>query len=127
LEFGGDGGSKLAGCCTFATMMDGELRSNCWIVQFGPIVNRLAPGPQRARPLTCSKVGMLSDVTCLVLTSQECVCLDLSVSTLRVSESMQLSARQETWQKREKGATGKVRGKASATVIEKGSEQERVG
>lgn len=74
-ELGGDGGSRLAGCCTLATMMAGELRSNCCTVLFGPRVNKLAPGPQTAMPLTCSNVGMLSEVTCFVLTSHERVCL----------------------------------------------------
>lgn len=44
-ETGGEGGKRLAGCWTFATMMEGELRSNCWAVLLGPSVNREAPGP----------------------------------------------------------------------------------
>lgn len=75
MEFGGEGGSEFTGCCTLFTMMDGVFRSNCCTVPPLPKVNRIAPGPHKARPLTCSSVGMLSDVTCLVLTSHESVCL----------------------------------------------------
>jgi hypothetical protein len=45
MDTGGEGGSRLAGCCTFATRTGGELRSNCWAVLFRPRVNRVAPGP----------------------------------------------------------------------------------
>jgi hypothetical protein len=75
IEFGGDGGRGFTGCCTFATMMDGEFRSNCCTVPLGPSVNKVAPGPYTARPLTCSSVGIESQVTCLVLTSHEWVWL----------------------------------------------------
>lgn len=45
MDTGGEGGSRLAGCCTFATRTGGEFRSNCWAVLFRPRVNRVAPGP----------------------------------------------------------------------------------
>ena len=75
MEFGGDGGSSITGCWTLATIMDGELRSNCCTVPFGPSVNNVAPGPYTANPLTCSSVGIESNVTCFVRTSHEIVSL----------------------------------------------------
>jgi hypothetical protein len=45
METGGDGGRRLAGCCTFATNVGGELRSNCCTVLLWPNVKRVAPGP----------------------------------------------------------------------------------
>jgi len=44
-ETGGDGGNKFAGCWTLATIIAGELRSNCCAVLLGPRVKRVAPGP----------------------------------------------------------------------------------
>jgi hypothetical protein len=44
-ETGGEGGNRLAGCWTIATMLAGEFRSNCCTVLLGPRVNKVAPGP----------------------------------------------------------------------------------
>jgi hypothetical protein len=44
-EAGGEGGNRLAGCWTLATMIAGEFRSNCCTVLLAPRVNKVARGP----------------------------------------------------------------------------------